>query len=180
MDLQKIIEFAVESHKGQFRKHSGLPYIVHPMAVMSMLSKWEIDDPLVLKAALCHDILEDCPNVTEQQIADVAGEDTLSVVKELTFICTDESHKPKQKSLYLESFASKSLHALVVKIADRICNIHDFIAEDPPYAAKYFRKASSLFNISVQRKLEITDAFGLSSFPRMRYAITKVCEQCTE
>ena len=72
----------------------------------------------------------------------------------------------------MKSFGSKSVHALVVKVADRMCNTADFMSTNPSYAPKYWRKADDLFGAMMDRGEEIMKAFGRSSFPRMKYTRT--------
>jgi (p)ppGpp synthase/HD superfamily hydrolase len=178
-DIQSVIEFAVYAHKGQKRKHSGLPYIVHPMAVLSQLSDWDITCYNCWKAALCHDILEDCPHVTFEELQSVIGVKSANIVKELTFTIDLKSGKPEayQKSEYMKSFETKSVYALVVKVADRVCNTRDFMATLLDYAPKYWRKAQDLFDANLTRKEEIMKEFGRNSFPMMKYTQTCMSQQ---
>jgi len=181
-DIQPVIEFMVRAHKGQIRKGSGLPYSVHPMSVLARLGDWEIDCYNCWKAALCHDVLEDCPEVTFDQLVGVIGEQSANIVQELTFKPNPNSVMPEpfQKSEYMKSFANKSLNALVIKVADRMCNTMDFISTDPNYASKYWKKAESLFETMLIRKEEILTEFGRSSFPRMRYNQTCLSDMLTQ
>ena len=66
--IHRAVKFVTKAHDGQFRKESFLPYIVHPMAVLSMIAEWEIQDPTTRLAALSHDVIEDC-DVTQEQLA---------------------------------------------------------------------------------------------------------------
>lgn len=174
-NLQSVIELAVEAHAGQVRKGSGLPYIVHPMAVLAKLGEWDITCFKCRSVALCHDIEEDCPQIHRDRIVQVIGEDAAIVVDELTFKpLLNGIEASIQKREYMRSFKDKSVHALVVKVADRVCNTLDFIATDPQYASKYWKKATNLFEIMLCRGDEINANFGMSVFPRMRYAQTTI------
>ena len=174
-ELQAVIDFAVKSHTGQIRKGSGLPYIVHPMAVMSQLADWEIGCYNCWKAALCHDILEDCPHVSYNQLVAAIGQEAALIVEELTFRPDHKSDVPLalQKKIYMESFVDKSVASIVLKVGDRVCNTRDFISIDPQYANKYWSKADPLFDAMMTRAEEITAVFGRGTFPRMKY--TRTC-----
>lgn len=175
MGLQEVIEFAVDVHKNTpTRKHSELPYIVHPMAVLSLLGDWEVKDEVCRNAAVLHDTWEECPDViTFQKLEEVAGTETALVVKELTFIPSGpEPHVQKKK--YMETFKTNSVRALVVKMADRICNTLDFISGSPDYAPKYWKKAEPLFEAFLSRREEIEKVFGEATFIRMRYSMTNL------
>lgn len=169
-NIQDVIRFAVDAHEGQVRKGSGLPYIIHPMAVLAKLGEWEIGCYKCWSAALCHDILEDCPDITRNDVIEAIGLDATIVVEELTFKPTENF----DKIAYMRSFKEKSVHSLVIKVADRICNTLDFMSSDPQYAKKYWRKASELFEVMLNRHVEINTVFGDQCFPRMRYAQTNL------
>ncbi len=55
--LEKAMELAEKYHTGQLRK-SWEPYIIHPIAVMNILKKYNFPED-VLVAAILHDIVED-------------------------------------------------------------------------------------------------------------------------
>ena len=54
--LDKMITLAVKAHRGQLDK-GGMPYILHPLAVMGMMSS--TDDIELLCIAVGHDLIED-------------------------------------------------------------------------------------------------------------------------
>ena len=56
--LERAIAFAVEKHAGQVDRY-GRPYILHPLRLMSAM---DTDEERM--AAVLHDVLEDCPEVT--------------------------------------------------------------------------------------------------------------------
>lgn len=56
--LNKAIIFAVEEHAGQVRKGTDLPYIVHPLEVMTILGAMHVDAE-VMAAGVLHDTVED-------------------------------------------------------------------------------------------------------------------------
>ena len=58
--VKKILlayKFAERCHRGQFR-HSGDPYITHPVAVATILADMRLDHESIM-AALLHDVIED-------------------------------------------------------------------------------------------------------------------------
>jgi (p)ppGpp synthase/HD superfamily hydrolase len=176
--IQSVINFAVKCHMGQARKASGLPYIVHPMAVLSKLGEWHISDHKCWIAAICHDIREDCPNVTREQLVKVVGKEAASIVDELTFIPLNNGvDHSVQKAEYMKSFKDKSIEAVVVKVADRMCNTLDYIYSNPQYARKYWNKAEDLLSVMLHRAGEIDHAFGAGTFIRIRYSQTLINER---
>ena len=65
--LEKAILIATNAHAGQFDK-GGMPYILHPLAVMEMMRKDGYGEH-ALAVAILHDVLEDT-KVTEQDLYD--------------------------------------------------------------------------------------------------------------
>ena len=167
VELQTVIEFVVQVHAGQFR-HSGLPYVCHSIGVVSQLSQWDIADPLTWKAGFCHDVLEDCP-VSRRKLRRVIGEKATKVVEELTFVVDPLSlyTQEEQKAQYMDAFYTKSVHALVIKAADRILNAFDFLNEKPQYARKYWLAGQAVFKAIMQKEEQIKELFGASAFPRL-------------
>ena len=65
--IDKAIEFATRAHRGQFRKGTRRPYIVHPIEVGDIVCSMTTDEE-VISAAYLHDTIEDCEGVTEELI----------------------------------------------------------------------------------------------------------------
>ena len=71
--IDKAITFATKAHEGQFRKGTKLPYIVHPLEVGVIVSRMT-QDKEVIAAAILHDTLEDCKEVTFSTLCQEFGE----------------------------------------------------------------------------------------------------------
>lgn len=170
--LQATIEFAAKKHAGQYRKYTNLPYIVHPMAVLSLLADWEVESFDLWLAALCHDLYEDT-DTTEKELKSLIGKKAASIVEELTFRPDDtlSATVNQQKTVYLKGIFTKSIGAVVVKAADRCSNTLDMInTVAPQQASAYWRYGAPIFEAVLSRKKEIETAFGSSVFPRLWYA----------
>ena len=144
--------------KGEDKEGLKLPYIIHPLQVLYRIQRWGITERTnenfdFWKAVLFHDILEDTSLVAEDLMATL-GERAVKIVLELT---KDEA---TSKDEYMKGFATKSIEALVGKIADRLCNVEDFVWQNPKYAKKYMVKARPLFETMYLRQQEIRDRFG--------------------
>lgn len=179
-EIQDAVIWVTGKHNGQTRKCGNLPYIVHPMAVLALIANdWEITNVVLWKGALGHDLREECPELTHGDVADALGYDAALLIEELTFIPDPLSdlEPHKQKRAYMSSFHEKSLNALIVKCADRICNTCDFLATNPEYAVKYWKKANDLFDAMFTRGDEIIEVYGESAFPKMKYTRTLLSRQ---
>jgi (p)ppGpp synthase/HD superfamily hydrolase len=156
--LDRAIALAVRCHAGQYRKHAiggqRLPYIAHLIEVMKTVWGWGVTDPIIMTAAVLHDILEDS-DVTSAQLAKEFGEEVARSVVELT-------HDPQDggKSEYLKRFAAASVPALVIKLADRYCNLQHRLLADPNGVEAYFGKSAVLLEILRARRAEIAGRFG--------------------
>ncbi len=56
--FERALEFAMRAHKGQVRKGSSVPYIVHPIETALITMTLTRDQDIVI-AALFHDVVED-------------------------------------------------------------------------------------------------------------------------
>jgi (p)ppGpp synthase/HD superfamily hydrolase len=157
--LTDALDLAVSWHADQWRKFSGSPYIVHCLEVDKRVGRWGIDKykfPDVRAACYLHDVLEDNKLLTPDDVSRTTNEVVRGFVEELTF-------RPENgtKEEYLASFATKSVESLVVKLADRFCNVEDFLCDSPDYAVKYWNKAMPLFVALRNREQEIAEKFGM-------------------
>ncbi len=128
--ILRAVAFAAEKHKNQRRKDAdATPYINHPIALANVLKQeGEVDDVVVLAAAILHDTIEDT-ETTAGELRAIFGEEVTSIVLEVT----DDKSLPKaeRKRLQIEHAAHASPKAKLVKLADKICNLRD-IAASPP------------------------------------------------
>lgn len=121
------LSFAAEQHKYQRRGgYDRLPYINHIIKVTSAIIQiGEEEDPVVIKAAILHDVVEDS-DTTVEALAKRFGEPVASIVAELT----DDMQLPhaKRKALQVERAAELSTSARKIRIADKACNIYDIFS----------------------------------------------------
>ncbi|MEE9913935.1 MAG: HD domain-containing protein [Deltaproteobacteria bacterium] len=126
----KALNFSAEKHRHQRRKDTAAsPYINHPIEVANIL--WtigEVDDVAVIIAALLHDTIEDT-DTTPEEIRLSFGDEVLELVMEVS----DDKRLPKQerKKNQITHSPHLSRRAKQIKLADKICNVHD-IAYAPP------------------------------------------------
>jgi len=128
--ILKAIRFSAEKHSEQRRKDSkASPYINHPIQVAETLwSVGNVRDVNLLMAAVLHDTIEDT-DTTIDEIKSLFGEDVLSLVLEVT----DDKGLPKQtrKQLQVEHAPHKSPRAKMLKLSDKINNVHDIVGSPP-------------------------------------------------
>ena len=105
--LDKAIQIAASAHAGQFDK-GGMPYLMHPMRVMSFLKG---NDEELQCIAILHDVLEDSSVTAEDLLAAGMTHRIVSGVQCLTKIKGESYENYK-----LRVFAS--VDAMQVKLAD--------------------------------------------------------------
>lgn len=125
--INKAISFAVRAHKGQFRKGTGVPFILHPMEVGVIVSKMTQDQEII-SAGFLHDTVEDCPQVSVQMIREEFGERIASMVA-----CESEDKSKtwmERKSHtihYVKERASKEVR--YIALADKLANIRSLVRD---------------------------------------------------
>jgi (p)ppGpp synthase/HD superfamily hydrolase len=121
MELAPWIQKAT-ALKEHHRKVGGNQFR-HCLATMTILMDYHFIDPILLKAAIVHDLLEDSTRVESHELSklDEDGPKVLNLVHELT-----RNKKNQSKTEYLEFLLQKaSPQAKIVKLADRISNLTD-------------------------------------------------------
>jgi (p)ppGpp synthase/HD superfamily hydrolase len=133
--IERAIVRATELHAGQRRKVNNAPYIVHPYAVAFLLAHYTDNEDVVI-AGLLHDVLEDVPGYSAQDLADEFGKHVESIVSEVTEDYTEaekEDHSlrkhnwKERKEKYLINLSDDSHEALLVATADKIHNLRSLI-----------------------------------------------------
>jgi (p)ppGpp synthase/HD superfamily hydrolase len=128
--LLRALHFAAEKHQNQRRKGRGRsPYINHPIAVAYTLSEVGlVTDSTTLAAAILHDTLEDT-DTEPAAIEDLFGNAVRRLVEEVT----DDKELParQRRKMQIDNISRASVSAKLIRLADKICNLHDLIC-DPP------------------------------------------------
>lgn len=134
MDVSKALNLAIEAHKDQTRKFTGAPYVTHPIEVALITAQVfaekagqpEAYEDLV-STALLHDVLEDCPNVTYEDIVRVTNEEVAKNVKLLTKPSKQWPALDRPLKLQIDLMHYKKLNGPLqnLKAIDRVCNLRD-------------------------------------------------------
>lgn len=117
-------ERAKDAHEGQTR-HSGDPYITHPLAVAKILCKMRMDHHSLM-AAMLHDVIEDT-GVSKEELRDEFGETVAELVdgvSKLTHIEFSSQEEKQAKNFEKMAIAmAKDIRVIIVKLADRLHNM---------------------------------------------------------
>ena len=128
--VAKALHFSARKHAAQRRKGKDAePYVNHLAEVAVLLAEATGGaDVTLVVAGLLHDTIEDT-KTTAGELRREFGVEAAAVVAEVT----DDKSLPKErrKDLQVETAASKSPRAKLIKIADKISNLRS-IVRDPP------------------------------------------------
>ena len=122
--FKRAFAFAEKAHEGQKRK-SGEPYLMHPVAVAEILWNRFQDVPLTI-AGILHDTVEDCEEISSEDIHDEFGSDVCFLVdavnKRVTHFHNNET-VIEDKIERLLWAGMQDIRAILLKIADREHNV---------------------------------------------------------
>jgi GTP pyrophosphokinase len=122
--LRRAYVFSAYEHKGQVR-HSGEPYLVHPLEVADLLADMKLD-VVAVAAGLLHDIVEDTQTPIER-IKELFGADVAHVVEGVTklgaipFSSSEERQAENFRKMLLAMV--DDIRVILVKLADRLHNM---------------------------------------------------------
>jgi GTP diphosphokinase / guanosine-3',5'-bis(diphosphate) 3'-diphosphatase len=122
--LRRAYVFSAFEHKGQVR-HSGEPYLVHPLEVADVLADMKLD-VVAIAAGLLHDIVEDTQTPIER-IKELFGADVAHVVEGVTklgaipFSSSEERQAENFRKMLLAMV--DDIRVILVKLADRLHNM---------------------------------------------------------
>src|SRR5918994_7374119 len=122
--LRGAYVFSAFEHRGQVR-HSGEPYMVHPLEVADFLADMKLD-VVAIAAGLLHDVVEDTLTSIER-IEELFGRDVAHVVEGVTkisaipFSSSEERQAENFRKMLLAMV--DDIRVILVKLADRLHNM---------------------------------------------------------
>ena len=122
--LRRAYVFSALEHKGQVR-HSGEPYLIHPLEVADILATMKLD-VVCVAAGLLHDVVEDTLTTIER-IRETFGDDVAHIVEGVTKISAISFSSSEERQV--ENFRKMLLamvddiRVILVKLADRLHNM---------------------------------------------------------
>jgi GTP diphosphokinase / guanosine-3',5'-bis(diphosphate) 3'-diphosphatase len=167
---------AVLAHKGQRRK-SGESYIIHPVAVASVVAEMGLDD-VSIAAALLHDAVEDT-GIELIEIREKFGADVAAIVDGVTKLdrvsfATKEAQQAATLRKMLLAMA-RDMRVLLIKLADRLHNMRTIGALERSKQEQIARETLDIYAPLAHRlgmqevRAELEDLAFAALYPK-RYA----------
>lgn len=123
-NIRKSYRFSEQAHAGQ-KRHSGEPFLIHPLEVAKILTQLKMDDASII-AAILHDTIEDT-KVAKEDILKQFGTDVAEIVDGVTKISKIQfsTQEDRQAENYRKMIIamSKDIRVIMVKLADRLNNM---------------------------------------------------------
>lgn len=130
------------------QRRGGSNMFRHQISTLGILLDYKVIDPIILKAALIHDLFEDAsgmPGVSEQDITgiDRDGPEVFDLVMEVTIRTVDGIKEPKPEYL-VRIMKQGSPRARLLKLADRISNLTALgFVHDVAFVKKYVNETQN-------------------------------------
>lgn len=130
--LRRAFERAAEWHE-KTKRDSGEPYVLHPIAVATILFEEQMD-LVCLQSGLLHDVVED-ENVTIDELKRQFGEEVAQVVDGVTklgkvkLVSAEERQAESVRKMLLAM--TTDIRVIIVKLADRTHNLQTLDSLSP-------------------------------------------------
>lgn len=145
--LEKAYSIATKSHGQQLRK-SGEPYIVHPVEVVKILLKMNVDLPSLV-AGLMHDTVEDTfltlPDIEKEFGKEVAFlVDGVTKLSKLSFHSKHTAQAENFRKMILAM--GKDIRVILIKLADRLHNMRTLQFMSPEKQMEISEETSEIYS----------------------------------
>lgn len=177
--IEKAFLLAKDAHEGQ-KRHTGEPYITHPVAVATILAQMRMDPPTIM-AAVLHDVIEDT-YVEKQDLINQFGKEVADLVDGVTKLTqiNFESHAQAQAENFRKMVMAmaRDIRVILVKLADRLHNMRTIGCLPPKKRRRIAVETLEIFAPIANRlgmhafRVEFED-LGFAALYPMRYRILK-------
>lgn len=157
-EIYRAYHLAREAHTGQ-KRHTGEPYITHPVAVATILAEIQMDKESIM-AGLLHDVVEDT-SVTKAEIARQFGDTVADLVEGVTKLTKIEFQSRTEAQA--ENFSkmvlamAKDIRVIIVKLADRLHNMRTIDTLPTPKKVRIAQETLEIY-------APIANRLGMHSF----------------
>ncbi len=177
--IEKAYLMGKKAHEGQ-QRHTGEPYITHPLEVALILAEMRMD-PQTIIAAILHDVIEDTP-IEKIDIIQEFGKEVADLVDGVTKLTQIEFESRAQAQA--ENFRkmvmamARDIRVILVKLADRLHNMRTLGCLPPAKRRRIALETLEIFAPIANRlgmhalRIEFED-LGFAALYPLRYRILK-------
>lgn len=177
--IDKAFYTADRAHDGQ-KRASGEPYIIHPVAVATIIAQMHLDTESI-EAALLHDVVEDT-FITQEDIERDFGHAVMELVNGVTKL--DKLRFHDYREAQAENFRkmilamTRDIRVILIKLADRTHNMRTLGNLRPDKRKRIARETLDVF-APIANRLGISDIkveleeLGLAALYPLRYRVLK-------
>ena len=144
--ISKAYAYSSIAHEHQSRR-TGEPYIIHPVAVASILGGLHLD-AAAISAGLLHDVLEDT-EINEALLREEFGEEIFVLVDGVSKLdrLEDEGIKENQAESFRKMMLAmvKDIRVIIIKLSDRLHNMRTIYSLDPQKQMKKAKETLEIF-----------------------------------
>lgn len=172
------------AHEGQ-KRHTGEPYITHPIAVACLLADMRMDHH-TLMAALLHDVIEDTSiSKTDltTQFGDTVAElvDGVSKLTQIEFVSRAEAQAENFRKMVLAM--ARDIRVIIIKLADRLHNMRTLASLPPEKRRRIAEETLEIFAPIAKRlgmhdlSVELEELSFMAHNPRRYTVLRKAVEE---
>ncbi len=178
-EIFQAYQVAQKAHENQ-KRHSGEPYITHPVAVASILAQMHMDEQTII-AALMHDVIEDSQTTKEDlsQQFGVAVSELVDGVSKLSRIEFKNKTEAQAENFHKMMLAmSRDIRVVIIKLADRLHNMRTLNAFPPPKRRRIARETLDIYapianRLGMRKICAELESLGFAAFYPERHRILK-------
>lgn len=177
--IRRAYILAKQAHEGQ-KRHTGEPYITHPLAVALILTQMRMD-PATIAAAILHDVIEDTP-IEKSDLIEQFGKEIADLVDGVTKLTQIEfenrAHAQAENFRKMVMAMARDIRVILVKLADRLHNMRTLECLPPQKRRRIALETLEIFSPIANRlgmhalRVEFED-LGFAALYPMRYRILK-------
>lgn len=147
VEFARVFATAAHAAIDQRRKYTNDPYIVHPQAVVRILSGLPRVTDQMIAASWCHDVLEDT-KVSVAAMKKVFDRRVIDLVLEVTDVSQPEDgNRAERKKIDRDHIAMASPQGQTIKLADLIDNSESILEHDKEFALVYIPEKAALLDV---------------------------------